>query len=309
MNPEIREQARNRWRGVLHHLGVEERFLRPKHGPCIFCGGKDRYRFDDKEGTGSFFCSHCGPGDGMEFVMRLKGVEFKEAARIVREVVETVKPQQPRPERTSAAVRQQLVAMWKGSKPVQSGDEVDRYLRGRGIELEAWPEVLRMHPKLPYYDDASESGTAKLVGHFPAMLAKVVSPQGESCGIHRTYLMDGQKAPVEKARKMAGKTGRSIAIRLFEASDIVHVAEGIETALAVHLLTDSPVWACVSAGSLEAFEWPEVRRLAIWADNDASFTGQKSAFALAYRARAKGLEVDVHLPEARGQDFADKVAA
>ena len=24
------------------------------------CGGKDRYRFDDQDGTGSWFCNRCG---------------------------------------------------------------------------------------------------------------------------------------------------------------------------------------------------------------------------------------------------------
>jgi putative DNA primase/helicase len=87
--PEIRDQARDRWPGILRELGVDERFLRNKHGPCPFCGGKDRYRFDDRDGKGTFFCNQCGPGDGMEFVMRYRKISFKEAAELVRGILAT----------------------------------------------------------------------------------------------------------------------------------------------------------------------------------------------------------------------------
>ena len=61
----------------LSAVGVPSKALKNKHGPCPVCGGKDRFRFDDKGGTGSFYCSQCGPGDGIELVKRLHGLEFK----------------------------------------------------------------------------------------------------------------------------------------------------------------------------------------------------------------------------------------
>ena len=51
--------ARGRWPSILQALGVDPKFLRNEHGPCPHCGGKDRFRFDDRL-NGSFFCSHCG---------------------------------------------------------------------------------------------------------------------------------------------------------------------------------------------------------------------------------------------------------
>ena len=38
------------------------------HQPCPVCGGSDRFRCDDKQGTGSWICSHCGSGDGFKLV-------------------------------------------------------------------------------------------------------------------------------------------------------------------------------------------------------------------------------------------------
>jgi putative DNA primase/helicase len=55
-----RLDTRHRWLDILTGLGVPAKFLRNKHGPCPMCGGKDRFRFDDKDGKGTFFCNGCG---------------------------------------------------------------------------------------------------------------------------------------------------------------------------------------------------------------------------------------------------------
>ncbi len=48
--------ARGRWAEILPALGIGAEFLSDKHGPCSGCGGKDRFRFDDKGGRGTFIC-------------------------------------------------------------------------------------------------------------------------------------------------------------------------------------------------------------------------------------------------------------
>jgi phage/plasmid primase-like uncharacterized protein len=37
--------------------------LTDTHQPCPLCGGEDRYRFDDLNGTGSWYCNQCGGKD------------------------------------------------------------------------------------------------------------------------------------------------------------------------------------------------------------------------------------------------------
>jgi putative DNA primase/helicase len=56
------------------------------------CGGTDRYRFDDKDGSGSWFCNQCGGknqsgggGTGMDMLMRRNGWSFAEAAKRVEQ--------------------------------------------------------------------------------------------------------------------------------------------------------------------------------------------------------------------------------
>ena len=45
----LADRARGRWAAILPQLGVSPSALTGKHGPCPLCGGRDRFRFDDKE--------------------------------------------------------------------------------------------------------------------------------------------------------------------------------------------------------------------------------------------------------------------
>ena len=39
-----------------------------RHCPCPVCGGKDRFRFDNKDGRGTYICNQCCSGDGLELI-------------------------------------------------------------------------------------------------------------------------------------------------------------------------------------------------------------------------------------------------
>lgn len=87
---DIRNAARGAWASVLAHFGVDASRLVNKHGPCPGCGGRDRFRFDDKNGEGTWLCSGGGggkpsSGDGLALLMHCLNVEFKEACRLLGE--------------------------------------------------------------------------------------------------------------------------------------------------------------------------------------------------------------------------------
>ncbi len=84
MLPSVHEIASGRWVGILSAFGLSEKTLSGKHCPCPVCGGKDRFRFDNKNGKGTFYCSGCGAGNGVDLVMKLKGWSFKEAAKEIQ---------------------------------------------------------------------------------------------------------------------------------------------------------------------------------------------------------------------------------
>jgi hypothetical protein len=63
---EIHARAGDTWPAILEALGVPSAALTGKHGPCPAqaCGGKDRFRFDNKWGRGDWFCNQCGDASG-----------------------------------------------------------------------------------------------------------------------------------------------------------------------------------------------------------------------------------------------------
>lgn len=304
LRPDVRELATGRWPGILAALGVDAAHLTGKHTACPVCGGKDRFRFDDKGGRGTFFCSHCRAGDGFTLLERFRGWDFKTTAREVEQLVGVVPAVSPAPTFSESDKVKALNRVWREAKPLQLGDEAMRYLVGRGLTL--YPAAaLRLHPGLTYRDGAD------VLGRFPVLLALVTGADGKGVTLHRTYLQDGRKAPVPSPKKlMPGKPTKGAAIRLHPAGEVLGVAEGIETALAARQLFDVPVWSCVSAAGIESFALPAgVRKLIVFADNDLSGTGQAAAWVLAKRQIAAGVEVEVRLPDQIGRDWSDCLLA
>ena len=105
----VTDLALNRWSSILADLaGLSPEQLTDKHQPCPLCGGEDRYRYDDKDGTGSWYCNQCGGrdqrgggGTGMDLLMRRNNWDFKEAAKRIESYLGIVK-QRPEPPIQSA---------------------------------------------------------------------------------------------------------------------------------------------------------------------------------------------------------------
>jgi putative DNA primase/helicase len=91
--PTAIEAASGRWPELLGALaGLTPEQLTDKHQPCPCCGGEDRYRWDSDDGPGGWYCNQCGGkggtgggGTGMGLMMRIKGWDFKTAARAVEQ--------------------------------------------------------------------------------------------------------------------------------------------------------------------------------------------------------------------------------
>lgn len=61
---QVRALARGRWQAILGQLDYHVSSDTKEHGQCPICGGADRFRFDDENGTGSFICSQ-GTGENI----------------------------------------------------------------------------------------------------------------------------------------------------------------------------------------------------------------------------------------------------
>ena len=301
-----KDAAKGKWRGILLELGIPSSFLINKHSSCPLCGGTDRFRWDNKEGSGSYICNSCGAGDGMKLAMEFTGMSFKELANSIDNFVGNIKPD-PRNSYMKTATdderRAALRKVWLETRPIQHGDLASKYLENRGIRLDEHPAALRFAPKLPDGDG----------GLRPCMTALVSGLDGQAVTLHRTFLNgDGTgKAEMDSPRKMMfGQLPECIYIKLQEFDvGVLGVAEGIETALSASQHFKIPVWATIDKNHLKTFVPPDgCNKLVVFGDNDANYGGQAAAYILAERLFKKGVRVEVEIPNMIGCDWNDLIA-
>lgn len=302
----VKQDSIGKWPGILEKLGIQ--VGTGKHGPCPIpgCGGKDRYRFDDK-GNGMWFCNQCGAGDGFKLVMKVLNIDFKEAIETVGKIVGTVESTKYQKETTVSP--QTLRKMFNDSKPIKEGDPAYMYLKNRGLEIDFLRNVRC----------TSKAWEPERKQDTHAMLSIFHKADGKAVTMLRTYIThDGYKQNIDKVKKImpALDKMKGGAVRLYDLNNpefLLHntlgITEGIETAIACKMTFQIPVWASLSSTLMEGFIPPkDIETLIIFADNDKNFAGQKAAYCLANRiALEKKINVSVDVPEVPGEDFLDEM--
>ncbi|HRY14342.1 MAG TPA: toprim domain-containing protein [Candidatus Competibacteraceae bacterium] len=316
----VKSVARGHWPALLTQLGISAETLRNHHGPCPGCGGVDRFRFDDRDGEGTFCCSGGGndllAGDGFKLLTHVHGWRPIEALRAVAEVLglisdhsgSAVIPTRPVATATVAPhdtdkARTRFNALWSATVALDHSraEPARRYLQQRGLTdlLSDLPHSWRFHPNLDYWH--SREGHFESRGRFPALIAKIQAENGTPMGLHQTYLTaEGGKAAVpepRKARSLYKGALRGAAIRLYPAQDRLALAEGIETALSLRVVwPEYPVWSCINASGLAGVQVPSgVAEVLIIADADT--TGQRAAERLADRLTFEGRTARILMPD------------
>jgi len=174
--------------------------------------------------------------------------------------------------------------------------------------------ALRGQKALPYF---AEKGARP--EPMPAMLARVVGPDGSGLSLHRTYLKDGKRFDRKMMTGVDSIVGGAVRIRDPKDAGIYIVGEGIETTLAGYQwflnetegLWTKPVavWAATSAHMLKELQLrQDANRVLICADNDYSLTGQEAALSLGRRLKTRPKRecfVSILMPAQSGQDVLD----
>jgi phage/plasmid primase-like uncharacterized protein len=316
----VRATAKGQWWKVFEALADElspAMANAPFHVACPVHGGTDGFRlFPDYIDSGGGVCNSCGAfPNGLRLLSWLKDWSDEETLAKVSEVLSVpraptaAKPPSPppMPSKDPVKARHAAALVWKGTRPIEVGSPAQKYLLKRGIWKENVSEALRFHPSLGYFDSKSK----KFIGYFPAIIAPIRNLEGDIVSLHRIYLTEeGDKAPVPEVKKLMSSWGPlpGAAVRLYQHSSTLSVAEGIETALAVRAITRSPVWSCVNATLMERLELPkDVSHLVIWADKDPSNRGFEAATILADRAEKQGIVTNIFLPntEKTSMDWLD----
>jgi hypothetical protein len=194
----------------------------------------------------------------------------------------------PSPNHTDAAVIARAMTLWRESiSPWNT--LVTRYLASRRLTLPDSCDAIRFHPACPYRVDDRTMRLPTMLG----LMRDIITD--EPCGIHRTALKpDGSVKAVmpdgSSPKKMLGRAkGAAIKIDSGEAVTFgLHIAEGIESALAARRLGYGPIWALGSAGAIASFALPGLDALTIVTDDDIA--GRRAAETCAGRSEAAGVE-------------------
>lgn len=262
------KQACGHWPRILPALGVK--VIKNRHQSCPVCGGSDRFRFDDKEGRGTWFCNQCGAGDGLKLVEKVFGVTPSEAAGKVNAVTGNLSPVAPEviavAEAETVADRKAAAGLaaklMEKTRPATS----NAYLTRKGFHDLECLTLTAIHKTggvmfragdvvVPLYDDTGALVNLQLIN---------------ADGLKRT-LKGGQvkgACHVIEGKKQAGK-------RLW-------IAEGYATALTVHHLTSETVMVALSSvnllslASLARQKFPACQ-IVLAADRDLNCDGQSKA--------------------------------
>ncbi|UAN37336.1 primase-helicase zinc-binding domain-containing protein [Enterobacter asburiae] len=266
------KQACGHWPRILPALGVK--VIKNRHQACPVCGGSDRFRFDDKEGRGTWFCNQCGAGDGLKLVEKVFGVTASEAAGKVNAVTGKLPPVAPEviaaAEAETEADRKAAAALAVRLMEKTRTASGNAYLTRKGFPDRECPVLSVMHKTggvtfragdvvVPLYDDTGALVNLQLIN---------------SEGLKRTLKGGAVKGACHtiEGKKQAGK-------RLW-------IAEGYGTALTVHHLTGETVMVALSSvnllslASLARQKHPACQ-IVLAADRDLNGEGQSKAAAAA----------------------------
>ncbi|MGA7588213.1 MAG: primase-helicase zinc-binding domain-containing protein [Rouxiella badensis] len=261
--------AVGQWPTLLPALGITVG-LNGQHTACPVCGGKDRFRFDNQAGRGTWLCNQCGAGDGLALVEKALSLSTKEAAAQVAALlgdnpspVIAAATMQIEQDKVAARLKAAAQAQALVSKAVtQTGHA---YLVTKG-----WPDepALTLNgPPLRIGGETFKQGDL-LVPLFDEQ-GEVVNVQLINASGTKRMLAGGQVK--EAAHAFTGET-----------TAIIWLVEGYATGLTVHKLTGDAVYVALSANNLPALaaqlreRFPDALLL-IAADNDENGKGQAKA--------------------------------
>ncbi|OAT53649.1 DUF927 domain-containing protein [Providencia heimbachae] len=124
---DVKLKANGQWQNILSNLGAEVPLN--THTACPACGGKDRFRFDNKGDNGTFICNQCGSGDGLDLVQRILGGSVTEAAQEVAGIIGIDTRSDNPPAYRSHEVKAQQDVLKAQQAQNQANEQVEKHKR------------------------------------------------------------------------------------------------------------------------------------------------------------------------------------
>ena len=228
------------WRQTLENYGCHLPSGR-HHGPCPVCGGKDRFRFDDKEGRGTWFCSQCDPqsGGGLLLLSRFLG---KPTIEVANELLGNT------PERSRAPVYRSFV----GEDQIRKANHEQAR---KGAEALLASSELRQHA---YMSDRGLDGQWLVNGEpimgrdrsviQPGELLLVPAYKAEGDG---SMLVNVQKIKANKEKRpIYGGDMAAVYHKLDGHQKLIAITEGYATGVTVNQVTGATTYCAFNTGNL-----------------------------------------------------------
>lgn len=266
------------WRQTLEGYGCRLPNGR-HHGPCPVCGGKDRFRFDDKDGRGTWFCSQCDPqsGGGLLLLSRYLG---KATIEVARELIGQEMPRTVAPVRKHTATDEQIIkenrARAKAGAALMLSQSVKAehaYMTAKGLAGE-W--LVNGEIMMGANMDRIEPGDLLLVP---------VYKDGELVNMQK-ITKDGTKRPI------TGGDMSGVSHCIQGKENLIAVVEGYATGVTVNRMTGATIYVAFNTSNLAAAcqlarsTFPDAK-LVIFADHDEHGAGLRYAEEAAVQTLSK----------------------
>lgn len=289
---EVKLKANGQWQAILSHLGAEVPLN--THTACPHCGGKDRFRFDNKDGNGTFICNQCGSGDGLDLVQRVLGVSVTEAAKEVANIIgiDTRSACPAAYRRSEIKVQQDELKAQQAEKQANEKREkhkrfIERYNRTIANVQRGGSDYLKAKGLHGFEMDLLQDGS---------LIIPLLDAGGVITGA-QTIKPNGDKRLLSDS----AKSGSYYPINEPVNVSTVIIAEGLATALTCHLIQpEAHTVAAIDAGNLihvakvMRVKYPE-SKIIIAGDNDIK-PDQDNTGKLAAEKAAKAVNGVAVLP-------------
>ena len=231
---EIIKRADGRWESILSQLGIHVP-ANGQHGACPKCGGKDRFRFDDQNGRGTWFCNQCGNGDGLDLVKRVFSIDAGKAINRVKKLIPDVATDNSPARKEAATKKTRTPKEWQRIMSQAEKGESE-YLQNKGLTGYSLNISTR---------NMSVAGTTYPPG---SLMLPLITTDGEITGIQ---LISSQGVKnLYSGTKLAGHFVSVGDIPAEEPEDIF-IAEGYASALSASLLDEGWHVAALSETNLK----------------------------------------------------------
>ncbi|MBA3814522.1 MAG: AAA family ATPase [Alphaproteobacteria bacterium] len=262
-------------------------------------------------------------GGPLHMLTKLKGLEFKEAleygaswagvpqanlsptgAEKIALKMTTPSPQQHETKELEETRQEKIdkaQALWDKGRPLQ-GTLAERYLREHRKIEGSFPDDLRY---LPFFTDPNSKWS------FPCLMAGARSPEGDVTAVQLTFLSanTAQKADIPVNKRSYGTLkGSAVMIQEGKGSNVLFLAEGVETALSLRSAgVQGTIKASLGLSNIKRLI-PEslTTPIIICADHDApNSPASQSLERSIHELQEKGFSVLCIKPDKLNEDFND----